>query len=163
MDGWQANAYLERGLILCRQGWDVRPYGALQYVYLRQNNLVESGPGSLNLAVGGLDVHSLRSILGGRISREVSTSGGRRLTPEIRAAWLHEFLDTNQVVSAGLADVGGAGFAVRGVDLGRDWASVGGALHLQANASTRWFASYDVQFNEHQTFHIGAGGVEVVW
>ncbi len=162
-DGWQANAYLERGLVLCRRGWDIRPYGALQYVYLRQGELTETGADALNLAVGGLDVHSLRCVLGGRLARTTTTRRGRLLTPELRAAWLHEFLDTNQVISAGLAEIGGAGFAVSGVDLGRDWATAGLAVQLQANACTRLFASYDVQFNEYQTFHVGSAGLEVVW
>jgi len=162
-DGWQANAYVERGLSLQRHGWNMQPYTALQYIYLRQNDLRESGAGMLNLAVGGLDVHSLRSVLGGRFSTSRRTQHGHLLTPEFRAAWLHEFLDTNQVISAGLADLGGAGFAVEGLDLGRDWATVGGGLNLEFQPGARLFAGYDVQLNEHQVFHVGSGGLEFLW
>lgn len=163
MNGWQANAYLERGLTFCHNGWNVQPYAALQYIYLRQDELVETGAGALNLDVENLDAHSLRGILGGRFSKTVCTAGGRVLTPEFRVAWMHEFLDTNQVVNAGLAGIGGAGFAVRGVDLGRDWATLGGGFHLHMTDAVRLFAGYDVQLNSNQTFHIGSGGAEFVW
>lgn len=163
MDGWQANAYLERGRTLCASGWNVQPYAALQYIYLRQNDLVETGAGVLNLDVEDLDAHSLRGILGGRFSKTVCTKNGRMLTPEFRAAWMHEFLDTNQVVNAGLAGIGGAGFAVRGLDLGRDWATLGAGFNLHMTDAVRLFAGYDVQLNSNQTFHIGSGGVEFVW
>ncbi len=163
MGGWQANAYLERGLTLEANCWSMQPYVALQYIHLHQDELVEQGAGVLNLDVEDLDSNSLRGILGGRFSKSVCTANGRLLTPEIRAAWMHEFLDTNQVVNAGLAGIGGAGFAVRGVDLGRDWATVGTGFNLQMNDAVRLFAGYDVQLNSNQTFHVGSGGVEFVW
>jgi len=162
-DGWQANAYLERGLSLHHYGWNLQPYAALQYLYLRQGSLEETGAGIMNLAVDGLDVHSLRSVIGGRFSHPIVTQGGRRLSPELRAAWLHEFLDTNQLVSAGFADLGGAGFAVRGLDLGRDWAMLGGGLNYEFQPGARLFGGYDVQFNDNQAFHVGSGGVELLW
>jgi outer membrane autotransporter protein len=162
MSGWQANTYLERGLTLCVNGWTVQPYTALQYIYLHQDDLVETGAGVLNLDVEDLDAHSLRSILGGRFARTFYENG-RAITPEFRAAWMHEFLDTNQVVNTGLAGIGGAGFAVRGVDLGRDWATLGTGFNFHLTDATRLFAGYDLQFNDHQTFHVGSGGVEFVW
>jgi uncharacterized protein with beta-barrel porin domain len=163
MGGWQANAYLERGLLTYVDQWDVQPYVALQYIYLHQGELVEQGAGVLNLDIEDVDSHSLRGILGARFSQTVLTSGGRLVTPEVRAAWIHEFLDTNQVINAGLAGVGGAGFAVRGVDLGRDWATVGGGASLHLSESTRLFGGYDLQVNGNQAFHIGSGGVECLW
>lgn len=163
LDGWQANAYLERGVRRCFHGWDTLPYAALQYIYLRQDNLVESGAGMLNLAVGNLDAHSLRGVLGGRFSRELVFCDGSALTPELRAAWMHEFLDTNQVINAGLANLGASTFAVEGVDLGRDWATLGFGFSVQCTDALRMVAGYDLQFNDHQTFHIGSGGMEYVW
>jgi outer membrane autotransporter protein len=162
LDGWQANAYLERGRSLNYYGWQVQPYAALQYVYIGQDELVESGAGALNLAVGDVDTYSLRGLVGGRLATSRMTRGGRVLTPEVRAAWMHEFLDTNQVVSSSFAGTTGA-FAVRGVDLGRDWALAGGGLNLRTSRHARWFAGYDVQANDHQVLHVGSGGLELQW
>ncbi len=162
-DGWQANAYLERGLSLFHQGWNIQPYAALQYLYLRQGGFQETGGGVFDLSVAGIDAHSLRSVLGGRFSTTRRTFRGLALTPEFRAAWLHEFLDTRQTVQASFADLGGDGFAARGVDLGRDWVNLGGGLNLAGGPGARLFAGYDLQFNEHQAFHVGSGGVEFTW
>jgi outer membrane autotransporter protein len=109
-----------------------------------------------------MDSHSMRSIVGGRISTDIVRSCSRTLTPELRAAWVHEFLDTNQAFTASLPGVGG-GFAVQGVYLGRDWALLGTGLNLQMGASTRLFGGYDLQVNDYQAMHIGSGGVEYVW
>src|SRR5690606_36640368 len=56
-DGWQAQAYLERGLSVHSGGWNLQPYAAMQYLYLRQNQLTESGAGTLDLDVGGIHAH----------------------------------------------------------------------------------------------------------
>jgi uncharacterized protein with beta-barrel porin domain len=162
IDGGQATAYLERGRSFCYSGWTTQPYAALQYVYIGQEGFTENGAGPANLTVGSMDSNSLRSILGGRISTDIARTCCRTLTPELRAAWVHEFLDTNQAFTASLPGVGG-GFAVLGVDLGRDWALLGTGLNLQMGASTRLFGGYDLQVNDHQAMHIGSGGVEYVW
>jgi autotransporter-associated beta strand protein len=162
-DGWQAATYLERGRSVCHRGWNLQPYVAGQYIYQHQGALIETGAGTLNLNVGDLDVYSLRSVFGGRISRVVINRTGGALTPELRAAWLHEFLDTNQVVNGSFAGVGGAGFAVDGVDLGRDWITTGAGLNLLAHQNVRFFGGYDLQVNDRQAFHVGSGGMELLW
>ncbi len=162
VDGGQATAYLERGRSFCHAGWTTQPYAALQYVYIGQEGFTENGAGPANLTVDAMDSHSMRSIVGGRISTDIARTCCRTLTPELRAAWVHEFLDTNQAFTASLPGVGG-GFAVQGVDLGRDWALLGTGLNLQMGASTRLFGGYDLQVNDYQAMHIGSGGVEYVW
>jgi len=162
MDGLQTNLYLERGRSLCLGGYNLQPFAALQYVYLHQGSLTESGAGPVNLVVGSLDAHSLRSIVGGRLATSRTTRSGRLLTPELHASWMHEFLDTNQVVSSTFAGTS-ATFAVSGVDLGRDWANLGAGATLQLNHHARVYGGYDVQVNENQAMHVGSGGVEFVW
>lgn len=160
--GMQTNVYIERGRSHSWRGMRVQPFGALQYVYLFQDDFTETGAGALNLSVGDVNSHSLRSVLGGRVSSSYCTRHGRRWTPEVRASWMHEFLDTNQVFSSNFAGATGA-FAVDGVDLGRDWANVGVGVSLQVSANSRLFGGYDAQLNDHQVWHVGSGGFEAVW
>jgi outer membrane autotransporter protein len=162
LDGWQANAYLERGRSLNYREMQVQPYAALQYVYIGQGEFNETGAGPLNLSVGDVDAHSLRSLLGGRLATSRKTGSGRVLTPELRAAWMHEFLDTNQVLSSSFSGTTN-GFIVRGVDVGRDWLLAGGGLNFQTSRFARWFAGYDIQANDHQVLHVGSGGLELRW
>jgi uncharacterized protein with beta-barrel porin domain len=55
--------------------------------------------------------------------------------PELRALWLHEFLDADAVVNSFFAPIGGGSFAIQGLNLGRDWAIIGGALRYDLPAA----------------------------
>ena len=164
-DGWQGFAYGERGLNLqLTRSHQWQPFAGLQYVYARQNAFTETGAGAMNLAMAGIDTHSLRSNLGSRLQWQSWTSArGWAITPEIRGSWMHEFLDTTSVVNAQFAGVGGAGFTANGLDLGRDWAIVGGGF--AARPSDRWDlrADYNTQFNDRQVFHVGSGTLSYIW
>lgn len=163
LDGWQANSYIERGLSVDVGTWAFQPYTGLQYAYLRQAGAKESGGGAFNLATTGIDANSLRSSLGGRFSKSMTTGSGLLLTPEFRSAWFHEFLDTNYLIGAQFSGLPGAGFTVRGVDLGRDWASTGAGFSLGAGRGARLFAGYDAQYNSQQVLHVGSGGLELLY
>ena len=164
-DGWQGFAYGERGL-----NWKLsrsrvlQPFAGLQYVYARQNAFDETGAGTMNLQMSGVDTHSLRSHLGGRLQWQTGKSKhGWTITPEIRGSWIHEFLDTTSVINAQFAGVGGAGFRADGLDLGRDWAVVGGGFGVQLNRALSLRADYNSQFNEYQVLHIGSGTLAYHW
>jgi autotransporter-associated beta strand protein len=162
--GWQSQAYLERGVTL-RGAWaSIQPYAALQYLYVRQNAFTETGAGSLNLAVSGIDANSLRSLVGVRIAGNgAALTGGRRLTPLVRALWLHEFLGTSTGLNAQFAPIGGTNFAVTGTSLGRDWAILGTGLNWNLGGGWQTYANYDAQVNVAQTFHVGSGGFQYTW
>lgn len=132
-DGWQGFAYGERGFNLkLSQSQTLQPFGGLQYIYARQNALTETGAGAMGLHMSGVDTHSLRSNLGARLRGQARKNKfGWKVTPELRGSWMHEFLDATSIVNAQFAGVGGAGFQANGLDLGRDWAVVGGGLGIQ--------------------------------
>ena len=161
--GWQGYAYLERGVKFQAGGSTLQPFAALQYIYLRQNGFIETGADSLNLSVAGLDANSLRSQLGGRLQLGGLSGIHGRLLPEVRAIWLHEFLETTSVVNSFFAPIGGGSFAVQGLNLGRDWAMLGGGLRWDRPDGWSLFGNYDAQVNSQQVFHVGSGGVSYQW
>jgi len=160
--GWQGYGYFERGVYLSWASATLQPYGALQYIYLRQNSYTETGAGVLNLNVSGIDANSLRSLVGSRLQYDRGWQGGR-LLPEVRALWLHEFLDTDSVVNSFFAPIGGGSFAIQGLNLGRDWAIVGGGLRYELASGWQLYGNYDAQVNTQQVFHVGSGGVQYAW
>jgi len=83
--------------------------------------------------------------------------------PEVRALWLHEFLDTDSVVNSFLAPIGGGSFAIQGLNLGRDWAIVGGGLRYELASGWQLYGNYDAQVNTQQVFHVGSGGLQYAW
>ena len=99
-DGWQGFAYGERGLNLAlADGRTFQPFVGLQYVYARQNAFSETGAGVMGLDVAGIDTHSLRSIVGGRMLMESRINHfGATVTPEVRGSWMHEYLGTTRSV-----------------------------------------------------------------
>ncbi|MGN6134386.1 MAG: autotransporter outer membrane beta-barrel domain-containing protein, partial [Aureliella sp.] len=161
--GWQAASYLERGHTFRRGLTELQPLVVLQYFYLRQNSFTETGAGAANLDVAGIDTHSLRIMPGARLRRNFFMPSGGVIAPELRASWMHEFLQTSTLVSSNFAGTPGTGFAVQGTSLGRDWALLGSGLAWQPRRHLSLFGNYDVQASTRQTLHIGSGGLQYQW
>lgn len=162
--GWQSILYGELGVLSgYGERLGVQPYFGLQHTYVRQNGADEDGALSLNLGGGGMDIHSLRHILGGRI-QWVRGHRPRKYSPdalEFRGAWTHEYTDNLPPSFNGvLPSYGGPGFQTSGIGLGRDWATLGVGLRWQRNPQCSWFLDYDTQFNGRQGYHMASGGLE---
>lgn len=162
-NGWQASTWLERGLQLKLGPWNIQPFAALQYIYLRQNHFTETGANALDLQVDGVNTNALRSALGIYAARPINYGSARTLIPELRALWLHEFLEPESSFNSVLAGTGGASFVTSGVNYGRDWAVVGGGVNWKLNDGLTLFADYDLQINAVEAFHLGSGGMQYVW
>ncbi|MBW3541919.1 MAG: autotransporter outer membrane beta-barrel domain-containing protein [Planctomycetes bacterium] len=161
--GHQAMAYLEGGLTLNARSVLVQPLAGVQYVHLYQNDFTESGAGALDLSVDSTDADSLRPFIGARVSRPFYTSSCVLVVPEVRAQWMREVLEDNQVVRSALVGAPANSFSARGVDLGRNFGLFGGGVTAWLNSGLSVFADYDLQAGENQTAHAGSGGVQVVW
>ena len=162
-DGWQSVAYGERGVRLNWGRTVFQPFTALQYIYVRQNALTESGADSVDLAVRGNDTNALRGMLGTRVARAWQTKYGPTVVPELRAIWLHEFLAPETVLNARFAGISGASFLTRGLNYGRDWAVLGTGVNWIVDSHFSLYANYDIQVNARQTFHVGSGGAQFTW
>jgi outer membrane autotransporter protein len=161
--GWQPTAYVEYGR---RGSWGrtmLQPYLAAQYIYLRQNGFTETGAGDLNLQVAGIDTNALRGMLGIRAAQTWATSSGRVWVPELRAVWMHEFLNPDTTLTAVFAPIGGSSFATRGLDFGRDWAILGAGTQYILSDHASLFMNYDLLVNSQQTWNAGSGGVQFAW
>ena len=70
--------------------YGIEPFAGLQYVRESQDDFVETGADSINLAVAGRTLKSTRGTLGARVDRSFETAGGKGMV-EIRAGYSHEF------------------------------------------------------------------------
>jgi outer membrane autotransporter protein len=161
--GWNPSVYLEEGARFQLGRTIVQPYGALQYIYVRQDAFTETGAGTLDQTVGGINTHALRGLLGSRLAQVWPTAAGTAFVPELRAAWMHEFLDPSSTLNAVFAPIGGGSFAAQGLNFGRDWALLGGGTQYVLNRNVSLFANYDLQFNVRQAWNAGSGGVQFAW
>lgn len=88
---------------------------------------------------------SLRSNLGVRVS--YSTEVGRmRLTPQARASWQHEFLDSMQSIDSSFVAGPGPVFSVNGPAIGRDSLRLSTGVHLQITPTVGAYLFYGGQF-----------------
>ncbi|MGE3641918.1 MAG: autotransporter domain-containing protein, partial [Pirellulales bacterium] len=163
-DGWKGYYYTEQGSTFGGALLSLQPFAGLQYIYVRQNGFTETGAAAANLAVPGINTHSLRSVLGSRLFSQQAEWRDRCFAPQFRALWLHEFLQTETSFSTFFSQIGGGNtFAIDGLGMGRDWAVLGPGVNCDLGCNWSAYGNYDLMLNDQTTFHIGSGGVQYVW
>jgi outer membrane autotransporter protein len=162
-DANEFSTYAEAGLYRHLGAVQVQPLVGLQYINLDRNGFTETGADALNLAVGRNSSNSFRGILGARVARPFLTESCHLIVPEVRARWMHEFLDQEEIISPRFASVGSGSFAVRGINSGRDFLVLGAGITAGLTDSMSVFANYDTQISENEIAHGGNGGLQFVW
>jgi outer membrane autotransporter protein len=115
------------------------------------------------LQVAGSNTDSLRTLFGARMNFVAPIGREACFVPELRAMWIHELLETNSLVSAQFAPIGGSSFVARGIDLGRDWVQLGFGIGWDIDRAWQFRTDYDAQANEHQVFHVASGNASYRW
>ena len=121
--------------------WTIRPNLNLEYVFLHEKGYDESDAGDMNLHVDAHDSQSLQSVLGISVARRCRLKKAV-LIPELRLAWMHEFMpDQDDLTSRFLA--AGPSFDTPSRDIPKDAAVLG--LGIKAPLSDRVFAAIDYE------------------
>lgn len=146
-DGVQGVFFVEGGYELTFADiWTTGPTASLRYVVNDIDGYEESAPEAiLPLRVGDADYDSLQSSLGWRLACRLEPTADRAVIPEIRAAWNHEFLDTEESFGVGAAVSGAPRFRDSLVSAGDDYATLGAGVSLLIGADMSLSADYDVQ------------------
>ncbi|MBQ1456777.1 MAG: autotransporter domain-containing protein, partial [Thermoguttaceae bacterium] len=193
----QYNVRLEQSWNYALRRTLFQPVIGVAYDHLRMSDLQEStewgdredGQYVTELHSDGYNLDSLRSDIGLRLSR-CCTHGSSAFSLQGRAAWIHEFADTNVEITNSFTnrnyDVEETGYGnaynteannafnsdqfntcsytIRGVDLGRDYAWGGAGLtYTCLNSNISLFAAYDILFNDLERLHNVSGGAEFSW
>lgn len=168
-DAFTAMAYIERGLEYRDAFGTWQPFFGLQYGAVQQDGFKETGAGVLNLQSDIINTSSFRSMLGCRLSTEMSRCSHKKTGFDFNAIWMHEFLDrAYSPVTAQLSNPNGTNFSatskytIRGNNPGRDWAILGISMHYDSH-SLRFFGGYDAYINARQTLHTGNVGLAYGW
>lgn len=161
-NGNELISYAETGVSLPRGSVILQPFGGLQYVYLNQGSLTETGAGSAGLIVNGNGIDSLRSALGSRAFTTVEMKG-IPVVLSAQARWMHEYLDATQLVGAQFIGGPTSSFQVAGAGIGRDYGifGLGGAIPL--TSIVYLYGQYDLQLASRYDAHTGSGGLSVQW
>ena len=142
----QFNAGINLGKDWTIDKFIVGPLLGLQYTYAGTSAFTEQGADSLDLAVGSQNTSSLRSSLGGRVAYLWDVTKGVTLIPEVRAQWMHEFLNNAATISSSLDGGSGPSFGYGTSGPYRN--SIFGGVGMSTKFGERWTASlfYNINF-----------------
>ncbi|OKH88167.1 hypothetical protein LF95_16030 [Thalassospira sp. TSL5-1] len=115
------------------------PFASLRWIHARNESYDETGAGSANLSVDAQNSDVVTQELGTRAQWQFDTAYGT-LTPEISAAWVHDYTDSAQTSTG---QIGGAAYSVETEGLPSDGVHIGAALSLAATDSTDIRLEYD--------------------
>jgi outer membrane autotransporter protein len=146
----QFNAAINLGKDWTIDKFVVGPLLGLQYTYAGTSSFTEQGADSLDLAVGSQNTSSLRSSLGGRVAYLWDVAKGVTLIPEVRAQWMHEFLNNSQTLTSSLDGGSGPSFGYATSAPYRD--SLFGGVGVTAKFGEQWSGSifYNVNFGNNE-------------
>lgn len=140
--------------------WVMTPAMSLQYAWLTVDGYTEAGADSLNLRVDRQTTRSLQANAGGKVSYDWETNIVR-VTPSIRASYVHEFSNDDQAVTAQLAQVG-IPFSIRTASPQRDFVLAGGGVAGDLKNGMFLYLNYDAQIGQSDYIaHNIYGGVRI--
>jgi len=131
---------------------------SVQYTWLRQDGFTEQGAGDLGLTAGAATSQSLRTGLGGRLSKGYSVEGVR-VVPELRARWMYEFLDNFAQYNPAFIGAPGVPFNVRGAEVNRSSLALGAGVEIVHSRSLALFVDFDSRFNSDMRSYSLTGGL----
>ncbi|OYV06823.1 MAG: hypothetical protein CFE26_04215 [Verrucomicrobiales bacterium VVV1] len=140
-DGWQLDALINTGYDFHQGNWTFTPNASLGYTQVNLNSFTETGSLS-SLSFPDQSQDSLRSELGAKISY-AAVVNGMKITPQLRIAWQHEFLDSTQSIDSRFATGTSPLFSVDGPRIGRDRAVISAGLGIQFTPSVSGYVFYD--------------------
>ena len=140
-DGGDLNVLVAGGYDWKKGGLSIGPTASFQYTYVGLGAFSESGS-LAPLAFPNQHADSLRTAFGAKGSYDWKI-GPVHFVPEVRAAWQHEFGDTDYSLLASFANGAGNGFTVNGPAIGRDSLLLSAGFAIQWSERISTYAYYD--------------------
>jgi autotransporter-associated beta strand protein len=140
-DGRDFNALVAAGYDWKSGGLTIGPTASYQYTYVEVDGFTETGS-LAPLTFSDQNAHSSRTALGAKASYDWHV-GHVVVKPEVRAAWQHEFGDTDYSVVSRFASGAGNSFTVNGPAIGRDSLLIGAGAAVIFNDRVSVYAYYD--------------------
>jgi outer membrane autotransporter protein len=156
-NGRDFNALVAAGYEWKSGGLTIGPTFSYQYTYVEFDGFTEHGS-LLPLTFPDQNANSSRTALGGKISYDWHV-GHAVVRPELRAAWQHEFGDTENSIVASFANGAGNSFTVNGPEIGRDSLLLGAGAAVIFNDRVSVYAYYDGEFarTNYSSNNVSAG------
>ena len=142
-EGWELDTLINAGYDFRRGHWTFSPTVSAAYTRVNLDSFSETG--SLSpLSYPTQHQDSLRSELGARISYD-AVFNGITISPQLRIAWQHEFLDSTQSLDSRFGGGSGPKFTVEGPEIDRDRAVLSAGVSAQITPTVCVYGFYDGQ------------------
>lgn len=140
-EGWEFNSMINAGYDIRRGNWTFTPTASVAYTRVMLDSFTETG--SLTpLSYPDQHQESLRSELGARISYDAEFNG-MTITPQVRIAWQHEFMDSTQSMRSSFTGGSSPTFSVDGPEMGKDRAVLSAGISAQITPAVCVYGFYD--------------------
>jgi outer membrane autotransporter protein len=156
-NGRDFNALVTAGYEWKKGALTIGPTANFQYTYVEFDGFTEHGS-LLPLTFNDQNAESERTALGAKASYDWHV-GHILVKPELRAAWQHEFGDTEYPIVASFANGAGNSFTVNGPQIGRDSLLIGAGAAVLFNDRVSVYAYYDGELarSNYSSNNVSAG------
>jgi subtilase-type serine protease len=117
--------------------------------------------GVAGLAVKSTTLSAAQTRVGTKVSRSIGFGVNKRITPELRAYWLHD--EGDSIASSSQATLLGQSINVSAANAGRDAASLGAGVTLDVGNNVALFADYGFEKRNARNGQNVLGGLRVSW
>lgn len=164
-EGTTVSAYVEAGQVFEFDALRVEPLVALTFAGLDTDAYVEDGTAVNSLlSVEGASHRSFKSIAGVRVAYPLDwLESGRKIVPEARILWAHEYLDDQAQFRAALQVLPNNPFNVRGQRFSRDSLLGGVGLNVPLSSRAVLYADYDVSLSRDRSIQSLSVGARYSW
>lgn len=160
--GNQWSHYTEAGTSHSFDDLKLQPFVGLQYLYLDQPGVNESGANSLDLTTQSEALRSFRGSLGARVAQEMMW-GNTLVVPSLAARYQHEFGNGSQIFTSSFAGAPTVQFATSGNRTGRNFGLVTLAATAYLTDNFSLYGMVDTQFSTNFFGLVGSGGLQYSW
>jgi fibronectin-binding autotransporter adhesin len=164
-EGMTVSGYVEAGKVFEFDALRVEPIVAVNYAGLDTDAYSETGTAlAALLNVDGASHRSLKSALGVRVAYPLDIlESGRKIVPEARIMWAHEFMDDQSQFRAALQVLPDNPFNVRGQRFSRDSLLTGVGFNVPLTSKAVLYVDYDVALSRDRSVQSVSLGARVSW
>lgn len=150
---------VEAGTHLQIANYMVSPSFGVRGDFISRDSFTESG--TLGLAVKGTTLAAAQTRLGAKINRSFEFGTDNRITPELRAYWLHD--EGDSIASRSQATLLGQTIGVNAANAGRDAALLGVGLTAEIGNNIALFVDYNFEQRGRANGQNIFGGLRMSW
>ncbi len=160
--GTTISAYVEGGKIFEADDWRIQPIVAASFAHLETDAYAETGSALTKLDVEGSTLTNFKSMIGARVALPIEIESGRKIVPEARAVWAHEYADDHSTMRAQVQGVPGT-ITVNGRKFARDSLVVGAGISAPLSDEASVVLDYDASINPDMVSHTLSAGFRLKW